>query len=246
MICRPGSVPQEWMPINRPPGPSARASGATTFEALNCVLARARYGCEAITRSKSARTGALPGAYAIEKQPVVVAIDHQHDRALVDGIARRLADLRRPVLRQESLQVGDLPLELARGASRERELMPHEAARRGEGIGPQPRRFRVVHVRHHQHGGRMLVEPVRHLLQREADVLQADLLADDVEGDVGEAVVHRAHEAREDGAIARARVEHPHRGGRGLMFASSASMRCATIHFSVQVLTNSKYFCRLS
>src|SRR5215472_7673693 len=35
-------------------------------------------------------------------------------------------------------------------------------------------------------------------------------------------------------------------GGRGWMLASSSETRCATTHFSLQVLTNSRYFCRLS
>ncbi len=35
-------------------------------------------------------------------------------------------------------------------------------------------------------------------------------------------------------------------GGRGWICASSSETRCATSHFSLQVLTNSRYFCRLS
>src|ERR1700743_3014103 len=35
-------------------------------------------------------------------------------------------------------------------------------------------------------------------------------------------------------------------GGRGWMLASSSATRCATTHFSLQVLTNSRYFWRLS
>src|ERR1700731_1933294 len=35
-------------------------------------------------------------------------------------------------------------------------------------------------------------------------------------------------------------------GGRGWMCTSSSETRCATSHFSLQVLTNSRYFCRLS
>ena len=40
-----------------------------------------------------------------------------------------------------------------------------------------------------EHGRRMLEEPVRHLFEREPDVLEADLLADDVERHGREAVV---------------------------------------------------------
>src|ERR1700749_4749141 len=35
-------------------------------------------------------------------------------------------------------------------------------------------------------------------------------------------------------------------GGRGWMLCSSSETRFATTHFSEQVLTNSRYFCRLS
>src|SRR5436305_4277864 len=35
-------------------------------------------------------------------------------------------------------------------------------------------------------------------------------------------------------------------GGRGWMLPSSSATRLATTHFSEQVLTNSRYFCRLS
>src|SRR6185312_17300178 len=35
-------------------------------------------------------------------------------------------------------------------------------------------------------------------------------------------------------------------GGRGWMLAISSDTRFATTHFSEQVLTNSRYFCRLS
>src|SRR5882757_7728313 len=35
-------------------------------------------------------------------------------------------------------------------------------------------------------------------------------------------------------------------GGRGWILASSMPTRCATTHFSLQVLTNSRYFWRLS
>src|SRR3989304_9327760 len=35
-------------------------------------------------------------------------------------------------------------------------------------------------------------------------------------------------------------------GGRGWMLPSSRLTRCAVSHFSLQVFTNSRYFCRLS
>ena len=93
----------------------------------------------------------------------------------------------------------------------------------------------------------MLEEAVGHLLQREAHVLEADLLADDVERHVREAVVHRAHHAREHRAVAHAGVEQAQRR-RARMDVGELQRRrgCATTHFSLQVLTNSRYFCRLS
>ena len=57
----------------------------------------------------------------------------------------------------------------------------------------------------------MLEEAVRHFLQRQANVFEADLLADDVERHVGEAVVHGAHHARQHRAVADAGVEHAQR-----------------------------------
>src|SRR6202167_5048487 len=56
----------------------------------------------------------------------------------------------------------------------------------------------------------MLEQPVRHLFEREAHVLEADLLADDIVRRGGEAVVERAHHAFEHGAVADAGVEHAH------------------------------------
>ena len=57
----------------------------------------------------------------------------------------------------------------------------------------------------------MLEQPVGHLLQHEAHVLEADLLADDVERHRREAVVHGAHGAGEHRAVAHAGVEQAQR-----------------------------------
>ena len=62
----------------------------------------------------------------------------------------------------------------------------------------------------------MLVEPVGHPLQAEAHVLQADLLADDVERQGAEAPVHLAHDAGEHGAVSHAGVEHAERRRLGM------------------------------
>ena len=93
----------------------------------------------------------------------------------------------------------------------------------------------------------MLVEAVGHLVEAEARVLEADLLADHVEGQRRQAAVHLAHDAGEDGAVAHAGVEQAHRrAAAGCRCASSMPTRRAIISFSLQVLTNSRYFWRLS
>src|SRR5580704_4252409 len=57
----------------------------------------------------------------------------------------------------------------------------------------------------------MLEQPVRHLVERQSDVLEAELLARDIERHVGKAAVHRAHHPRQHGAVAAAGVEYPER-----------------------------------
>ena len=58
----------------------------------------------------------------------------------------------------------------------------------------------------------MLEQPVGHLLQHQPHVLEADLLAHDVERHRREAVVHGAHGAREHRAVAHSGVEQAKRG----------------------------------
>src|SRR5258707_7897012 len=57
----------------------------------------------------------------------------------------------------------------------------------------------------------MFDEAVGHLVKREADIFQADLLADDIKWRGRKAVVHRAHHTRQYRAVADAGVEHTHR-----------------------------------
>ena len=54
----------------------------------------------------------------------------------------------------------------------------------------------------------MLEQAIRHFLEREAHVLVRDLLADDVKRHRWKAGVHRAHDPRQDRAVADASVEH--------------------------------------
>ena len=97
-----------------------------------------------------------------------------------------------------------------------------------------------------QHGGRMLEQAVRHLLQHQPHVLEADLLADDVERHRGKAVCI-ARMVRDSTVPSPMPASNSRSaGGRGWMLASSMRNRWATTHFSLQVVTNSRYFCRLS
>jgi hypothetical protein len=57
----------------------------------------------------------------------------------------------------------------------------------------------------------MLEEAVRHFLQRQPHVLEADFLADDVERRMREAIVHGAHHPGEHRAVADAGIEHAKR-----------------------------------
>jgi hypothetical protein len=70
-----------------------------------------------------------------------------------------------------------------------------------------------------EHGSRMLVESIRHLVEAEAHVLQADFLGDDEERRRREGVVDAAHEARQHRRVAHAGVEDADRGRRGLQIA---------------------------
>jgi hypothetical protein len=62
----------------------------------------------------------------------------------------------------------------------------------------------------------VLVEAVGHLVEAEPGVLEADLLADHVEGQRRQAAVHLAHDAGEHRAVAHAGVEHAHRRRLGM------------------------------
>jgi hypothetical protein len=57
----------------------------------------------------------------------------------------------------------------------------------------------------------VLEEPVRHLLEPEPDVLEADLLCDCDNGHRRMEPVYGAHESREDSSVAHAGVDQPDR-----------------------------------
>ena len=94
---------------------------------------------------------------------------------------------------------------------RQRQLVPDQARCRVERFDVQPRRVGISEVGQYQHRRRMLEKAVGHFLQRQAHVFERDLLADDVERHVGEAVVGGAHHAGEHRAVADAGVEDAHR-----------------------------------
>ena len=144
----------------------------------------------------------------VEQEAEVVAVDHQRRRPLVDRIAGLGRMPRLPDAGEQRLERGDLLAELGGRGAAQRHLLPRQRGGGRNGLRRQPRRLRVVHVGDHQHGGRMLVEAVGHLVEREARVLQADLLADHVERQRRKAPVHLAHDAGQHRAIAHAGVEH--------------------------------------
>src|SRR4029079_15694574 len=147
----------------------------------------------------------------IEQEAVIVSVYYQNDGALVDRVAAFCADPRLPVLGEERLEVGELLLEAVRGVAVHRQLFPHKAGRGAQRFDRQPGSFRVGEIGEYQHRRRMLDEAIRHLVQRQTDVLEADLLADDIEWRGREAVVHGAHHAREHGTVADAGIEYAHR-----------------------------------
>ena len=103
-----------------------------------------------------------------------------------------------------------------RGRAGQRELVPDQARGRVHRLHRKPGRVGVVHVGQHQHGAGMLEEAVGHFLQAQPHVLEADLLARDIEGLMRKAIMHRAHHAREHRTVADAGVEHAHGRGAGM------------------------------
>ena len=152
----------------------------------------------------------------VEQEAEVVAVDDQRDGTLVDGVAGLGGVARLPDLGQERLQRLDLLAELGGRAARQRHLVPHQRGGGGQRLGLQPGRLRVVHVGDDQRGGRVLVEAVGHLVEAQARVLEADLLAHHVEGQRREAPVHLAHDAGQHGAVAHAGIEQAHRRRLGV------------------------------
>src|SRR5262249_1709755 len=115
----------------------------------------------------------------VQQEAEIIAKDHQRHGALVHGVAGLTAGPRLPTLAEERLQRCDLLGELGGRRARERHLVPQQRGSRRECLRRQPGRLRVVHVGDDEYGGRVLVEAVGHLVEREAYILQADFLAHD-------------------------------------------------------------------
>jgi len=60
-----------------------------------------------------------------------------------------------------------------------------------------------------KNGRGVLEQPVRHLVQRQPDILEAQLLAGDVERHMGKTAMHQTHDPRQHGSVAHPGVEHP-------------------------------------
>ena len=150
--------------------------------------------------------------HLIQHEAIVVAVDDERYRVVVDRIARLRAVARLPVLREEGLERGNLFGKVVRRSAGERDFVPDHGGRRRHRARREPRRFRVIHVRDDEHGGRVLVEAIRHFAQAEAHVLETDFLTDDVERHGRKTPVHLAHDPCEHRAVAHAGVEKAHRG----------------------------------
>ena len=155
----------------------------------------------------------------IEQERMILAPQRQDDRPLIDRIAGGRADARAPVLGQEAFELADLLGEAVRGVAGQRDVLPDQALRRRHRARRQPRRLGIIEVGDDQHGGGMLEQAIRHLLQHQADVFVADLLGHDVERHGREARMHRPHHPRQHGAVADAGIEDPQRRRRRLQIA---------------------------
>ncbi len=146
---------------------------------------------------------------------MVLAVDHEHRRAHYRRIAGLRVRLRLPAVRQHRTRA---PRSARRTRTRtcpSRRSVCQFSAPRSSGVARrQLRRVHVAQVRDHEHGVRVLVEAVRHLLEPEPDVLEADLLRHRQQRHGREVAMDAAHQPREDGRVAHAGVEDPQRRRR--------------------------------
>ena len=91
-----------------------------------------------------------------------------------------------PSVREHRSECLDLVAEVVRGGARKANLLPVEARCAFRVGRHQPRRIDIAQIREDEHGRRMFEEPLRHLVEAEPDVLEADLLRDSEQWDVRE------------------------------------------------------------
>ena len=143
----------------------------------------------------------------IQQEAVVLAEDHQNRRPDIKRVAGLVAGLRLPASREGRPEGLQLLVEFPGGGAGERDLVPVQGCGGLNAARHQPRSLGVIHVGDDDHRRRVLVEAVRHLLEAQAHVLEADFLADDLERHVGEPAMHVAHHVGDDGAVTHAGVE---------------------------------------
>ena len=133
-ISIPGSWPVDCTTTSRPLGASARAIGASTIFTFGSAGVRERYGWAASTRSylKSWAAPMLRGIRSCEREGAVAAVQHEHRRLGVHGVAGLRARDRLPSLGEHVLELTDLLLELVRGRALETDVPPAAP-------GPAPR-----------------------------------------------------------------------------------------------------------
>ena len=148
--------------------------------------------------------------HGVEQELVVLAVDHQHRRAHQHGIARFRAGLRLPAVCERAAEVLDLLRVLVRGHAVEAYLLPVERCRELGVARHQAGGFGVVEVGDHEHGSRVLDQPVGQFLEAEPYVLEADLLGDDQQRHRRELAMRAAHDSRDHRTVAHTGVEDPH------------------------------------
>ena len=147
---------------------------------------------------------------------MVFAVDHQHRRPHINGVARLGRGLGLPAISQGRTEGFDLLGIIVRGGAGQAHFLPVEGCRGLHIARHQARGLGVVEVGDHQHRGRMLDEAVGHFLQAQSHVLEADLLG---HGQQGHGRVQRmdlAHELGQDRGVAHARIKQADGRRRGM------------------------------
>jgi hypothetical protein len=108
MISMPGSWPCEWMAMSRPPGPSARAKRRDHALGLELERGARAIGLRGDDEIVIGERAAGLWDDRVEQEAVILAIDDEHHRPLVDRVAGARADAGFPVLRQERFEIDDL------------------------------------------------------------------------------------------------------------------------------------------